>query len=253
MTPLRSDPWPHLILDDFLPTTVFQECLSEIGAEDYNFEIENRGTGRIEFSLLKSKIAWRAVYSKETIALLSLAFGVKVTLNRGNYVQLRRMNAATPEFPVHNDFASNEDTIASFLYLSPGWRSTCGGRLHLYKTESQKVPSLSTLQSAGCVPHVAVQLAFRREGAGLGPPFDSRIMGRRRPLKLTWARSVQCLRYFGHDRDQLPSTSNQADAIQEWSEPDARSVAPQQGNPNRWDCAAALCHGGIGSPSSGPN
>lgn len=143
MMPLRSDPWPHLILDDFLPTTVFQECLSEIGAEDYNFEIENRGTGRIEFSLLKSKIAWRAVYSKETIALLSLAFGVKVTLNRGNYVQLRRMNAATPEFPVHNDFASNEDTIASFLYLSPGWRSTCGGRLHLYKTESQKVPSLS--------------------------------------------------------------------------------------------------------------
>lgn len=47
----------------------------------------------------------------------------------------------------------------------------------------------------------------------MGPPFDSRIMGRRRPLKLTWARSVQCLRYFGHDRDQLPSTSNQADAI----------------------------------------
>jgi Rps23 Pro-64 3,4-dihydroxylase Tpa1-like proline 4-hydroxylase len=53
------------------------------------------------------------------------------------------MNAATPEFPMHNDFASNEDTIASFLYLSPGWRSSCGGRLHLYKTESQNVPSLS--------------------------------------------------------------------------------------------------------------
>jgi 2-oxoglutarate-Fe(II)-dependent oxygenase superfamily protein len=143
MTPLSADPWPHLVLDNFLPATVFQECLREIGAEDYNFEIENRGTGRIEFSLLKSKIAWRAIYSKETIALLSLAFGVKVKLNRDNYVQLRRMNAATPEFPVHNDFASNEDTIASFLYLSPGWRSSCGGRLHLYEAESQNVPSLS--------------------------------------------------------------------------------------------------------------
>jgi|SRR5579859_833187 len=143
MTPLSTDPWPHLVLDDFLPATVLQECLCEIGAQDYDFEIENRGTGRIEFSLLKSKVAWRAIYSKETIALLSLAFGVKVKLNRDNYVQLRRMNDATPEFPVHNDFASKEDTIASLLYLSPGWTNTSGGRLHLYKTESQNVPSLS--------------------------------------------------------------------------------------------------------------
>ena len=50
MTPLSADPWPHLILDDFLPTEIFEECLREICAEDYNFEIENRGAGRIEFS-----------------------------------------------------------------------------------------------------------------------------------------------------------------------------------------------------------
>ncbi|MGY3698959.1 hypothetical protein ACVIGA_009101 [Bradyrhizobium sp. USDA 3240] len=143
MTPLRLDPWPHLVLDDFLPPAVLEECLREVGSENYEFEIESRGSGRIEFSLLRSKAAWQAVYSKETITLLSLAFGVKVKLNRDNYVQLRRMNDATPEFPVHNDFASNEDTIASFLYLSPGWRSTSGGRLHLYKAESQSVPSLS--------------------------------------------------------------------------------------------------------------
>ena len=31
------------------------------------------------------------------------------------------MNEGTPEFPVHNDFTSNQDSIASFLYLSPGW------------------------------------------------------------------------------------------------------------------------------------
>jgi 2OG-Fe(II) oxygenase superfamily len=144
MTLLSADPWPHLILDDFLPTEIFQECLREIGAEDYNFEIETRAvTGRIEFSLLKSKIAWRAIYSKEMIALLSRNFGVKVKLNRDNYVELRRMNAETPEFPVHNDFASNEDTIASFLYLSTGRRNSCGGRLNLYNDESQNVPSWS--------------------------------------------------------------------------------------------------------------
>lgn len=143
MTPLSADPWPHLILDDFLPTEIFEECLREICAEDYNFEIENCGAGRIEFSILKSKTAWGAMYSKATIALLSIAFGVKIKLNRDNFVQLRRMNDATPAFPVHNDFASNEDTIASFLYLSPGWKSACGGRLHLHETKSQSEPSLS--------------------------------------------------------------------------------------------------------------
>lgn len=143
MTSLRTEPWPHLILDDFLPKVVLEKCLREIEAEDYSFEIENRGTGRIEFSLLKSESAWRAMYSKSTIKLLSLAFGVDVKLNRHNFVQLRRMNDATPEFPVHNDFASNQDTIASFLYISPGWNHHCGGRLHLYETNSQAVPSLS--------------------------------------------------------------------------------------------------------------
>ena len=143
MTPLSAVPWPHLVMDDFLPTAVFEECLREIYAEDYNFEIENRGAGRIEFSMLKSKTAWRAVYSRTTIALLSIAFGVKIKLNRENFVQLRRMNDATPAFPVHSDFAQNEDTIASFLYLSPSWRSACGGRLHLHETKSNSDPSLS--------------------------------------------------------------------------------------------------------------
>jgi hypothetical protein len=97
------------------------QSLLEISADTYDYDIEYRGTGRIEFSLLKSETLWRAIYSKRTVALLSSAFGVAVKLNKHNMVQLRRMNEDTPEFPLHNDFASNEDTIASFLYLSGGW------------------------------------------------------------------------------------------------------------------------------------
>jgi hypothetical protein len=138
---LIAYPWPHLILDDFLTRAVLARSLAEIGSDGYNYDIENRGTGRIEFSLLKSKTLWRAIYSKRTVHLLSLAFGVGVRLNRDNWVQLRRMNEDTPEFPLHNDFTSSEDTIASFLYLSSGWSSECGGRLHLFESDQDCAPS----------------------------------------------------------------------------------------------------------------
>lgn len=140
---LTTCPWPHLVVDNFLPSAVLAQSLLEIGADTYDFEIENRGTGRIEFSVLKSKTLWRGIYSKRTVSLLSSAFGVGVKLNKHNWVQLRRMNDDTPEFPLHNDFASNEDTIASFLYLSSGWSSECGGRLHLFESEKQCAPSAS--------------------------------------------------------------------------------------------------------------
>lgn len=140
---LISEPWPHLIVDNFLTTAVLAQSLSEIGADSYVYEIEPRGTGRIEFSLLKSEALWRAVYSKSTVSLLSSAFGVKVKLNKHNMVQLRRMNEDTPEFPLHNDSTANEDTIASFLYLSNGWSVKCGGRLHLFESNTQTTPSVS--------------------------------------------------------------------------------------------------------------
>jgi 2OG-Fe(II) oxygenase superfamily len=140
---LIACPWPHLIVDNFLPSGVLAQSLLEISAGSYEFEMENRGTGRIEFSLLKSETLWRAIYSKRTVSLLSSAFGIGLRLNKHNWVQLRRMNEDTPEFPLHNDFASNEDTIASFLYLSSGWSSKRGGRLHLFESDKHCVPSAS--------------------------------------------------------------------------------------------------------------
>jgi hypothetical protein len=71
---LITYPWPHLIVDNFLSTSVLARTLAEINPDTHSFEIEYRGTGRIEFSLLKSKTLWKAIYSKRTIRLLSAAF-----------------------------------------------------------------------------------------------------------------------------------------------------------------------------------
>ena len=140
---LIASPWPHLILDDFLTSDCLAQCLSEIRADTYAFDIEPRGTGRIEYSVLRSPTMWRAIYSKRTRSILSSAFSVEVSLNKHNMLQLRRMNGETPEFPMHNDFTSNEATIASFLYLNEGWSHKCGGRLKLFESDGQFVPSAS--------------------------------------------------------------------------------------------------------------
>jgi hypothetical protein len=143
MTMLGNNPWPHLLVDDFLPDEVLTQALAEIGSERYEYDIELRGRGRIEYSLLKSKTMWRAIYSRRMVELLSVAFGVDVSLNKHNMLQLRRMNDLTPEFPIHNDAASDADTIVSFLYLSRGWSDDSGGRLHLYESKEQTEPSVS--------------------------------------------------------------------------------------------------------------
>jgi 2OG-Fe(II) oxygenase superfamily len=140
---LIATPWPHLIVDNFLDDAILAQSLQEIGRDTYACDIEYRGTGRIEFSLLKSECLWRAIYSRRTVSLLASAFEVGVKLNKDNMLQLRRMNEESPEFPMHNDFASNEDTIASFLYLSSGWSNPCGGRLHLFLSEKDSAPCAS--------------------------------------------------------------------------------------------------------------
>ena len=143
MGTLLTYPWPHLVVDNFLPSEVLSQSLIEIKAHDYTFEIEARGTGRIEFSLLESEALWRGIYNRKTLTLLSEAFGVEVALNTHNVIQLRRMNSETPAFPLHNDFVEGGETIASFLYLSPGWTSQCGGRFNLFVSGEQELPSAS--------------------------------------------------------------------------------------------------------------
>jgi hypothetical protein len=141
---LRYDPWPHLLIDDFLPGNILEKSLVEVSSETYEFDMESRGSGRIEFSLLKSETLWRSIYSRRTVALLATAFDAKILLNKHNMLQLRRMNDLTPEFPLHNDFSSSDgETIASFLYISPGWSVDCGGYLNLFGSNEQPSPSVS--------------------------------------------------------------------------------------------------------------
>ena len=135
---LYDEPWQHLVADNFLPPDVLERSLQEVATESYEYGIEYRGSGRIEFSLLRSETLWRAVYSTSTVALLKQAFAVDAVLNKQNMLQLRRMNDDTPDFPTHHDHVEGGNTIASFLYLSPGWSAGRGGRFNLYEAKGTR-------------------------------------------------------------------------------------------------------------------
>jgi hypothetical protein len=146
---LVSCPWPHLIVDNFLPESVLARSIAEINSDPHSFDLGKRGSGRIEYSLLRSKTLWTALYSRKTINLLSAAFEVQVALSRENWIQLRQMNSDTPAFPLHNDFVPPEDSIVSLLYLNSGWKMEFGGRLHLFTSEDENTlaSSVAPLQN----------------------------------------------------------------------------------------------------------
>jgi hypothetical protein len=146
---LISCPWPHLVVDNFLPESVLAKSIAEISSDPHTFDLRQRGSGRIEYALLRSKTLWTALYSRKTINLLSAAFEVQVKLSRDNWIQLRQMNSDTPAFPLHNDFVPPEDSIVSLLYLNSGWKSEFGGCLHLFTSEDENTlaSSVAPLQN----------------------------------------------------------------------------------------------------------
>ncbi|HJV74581.1 MAG TPA: 2OG-Fe(II) oxygenase [Noviherbaspirillum sp.] len=134
------NPWPLLIVDNFLPGSVIAKALKDIDASKSAFTVEDRRVGRIEYDILRSKNLWRHLYSLDTINLLSATFGGSISLDARNLIQLRRSDDATPAFGIHNDFVEGEDTIVSFLYLAAGWKMEYGGELLLYSHEAAVKP-----------------------------------------------------------------------------------------------------------------
>lgn len=137
------NPWPLLIVDNFLPESVLAQALQDIDASESAFTIEDRRVGRIEYEILRSKDLWRYLYSIDTIELLSNNFGGSISLDARNLIQLRRSDNSTPAFGMHNDFVEGEDTIVTFLYLSAGWKKEYGGELLLYSHDAAIEPAAS--------------------------------------------------------------------------------------------------------------
>ena len=140
---LIASPWPHLVLDDFLTSDCLAQCLSEIRATPTPLILSPVGRARLSTRFLGARPCGGRYTPGAPVLYFPSAFGVEVSLNKHNMLQLRRMNGETPEFPVHNDFTSNEATIASFLYLNEGWSHKCGGRLKLFESDRQFAPSAS--------------------------------------------------------------------------------------------------------------
>lgn len=129
---ITNVPWPNLVLDNFIEEDALDLIVYQVLSKNYEYDIDYRGKGRIEFSLLHSEALWKTIYSAEMISILSEAFGYNLKFNKTNLLQMRRMSGDTPSFPLHNDYIEGLDTIVVFLYLSSNWKIEYGGRLFLH-------------------------------------------------------------------------------------------------------------------------
>ncbi|OYW45300.1 MAG: hypothetical protein B7Z08_10625 [Sphingomonadales bacterium 32-68-7] len=128
-----SSPWRAIIVDRFLPEDILTEAFDHIIDTEYEYNIDYRGNGRIEFDVLRMHALWRLLYSKEMSAFISAIYLRRAKLNQENLIQIRRMTEDTPEFPVHNDYILGKDSVISFLYLSPSWSPERRGRLVMHE------------------------------------------------------------------------------------------------------------------------
>lgn len=131
----RVHPWPHIVIDNFLPLSELRRIQKDLLAGDHTFKVLPDDPEEIQFTALPDLPLTRHLLSKEVLQLLETLSGESLRIYQKGAVQLRRMTPHSPEFPPHVDFIDAK-ALVMLLYLSPGWNKSCGGELVLQKNET---------------------------------------------------------------------------------------------------------------------
>ena len=155
-TELASDynlahPFPHVIIDDFLPTQLAERCLSEFPASlDLVEEQFNKPQERLKFSfnpdsLEKSvRLMFYCFNSRPFIKLIENITSVKGLIPDpyfygGGFHELKQGG----HLSIHADFNHHkpmnlERRVNVLIYLNKNWESDYGGQLELWNNEMTK-------------------------------------------------------------------------------------------------------------------
>lgn len=129
----KTHPWPHIIIDDFLPQSDLQR-IENVLKQDHPFKIQPEDPEEIQYIALPDTSLVRDLLSEEFKLFLEDLCGTRLKIFEQGALQLRRMTPESPEFPAHIDFIDKRALIM-LLYLSPDWSPTNGGELILQKAE----------------------------------------------------------------------------------------------------------------------
>ena len=177
-TPLRHDPFDHVVVPDFVPTEELQRVMEDFPAVD--------SAGSYPLHALRSGGAFSALadilQGEEMTAAISEKFDISLS-NRPTMITVRGQ-CRPSDGKIHTD--SNGKLVTVLLYLNESW-DTDGGRLRLLRTPDD-IEDFAVEVPPAC----GTMLAFRcTENAWHG---HKSFEGKRRSIQLNWVRDSGYLR-----------------------------------------------------------
>lgn len=177
-TPLRRDPFDHVVIPDFVTPETLQRVVEDFPAVDR--------AGSYPLHALRGGVAFSALADSmqgdEMTAAIGEKFGISLS-DRPTMITVRGQ-CRPSDGQIHTD--SNGKLVTVLLYLNEHW-DTGGGRLRLLRTPDDIDDFAVEVPPAG-----GTMLAFRCSGNAWHG--HKSFEGRRRSIQLNWVRDAGYLR-----------------------------------------------------------
>lgn len=133
---LLREPWPHLVLDDFLTRSEF-EIVTTAFSRTRDFIVERREHSTIEYCSCSDPYVYKAFYSINLINIIDTLFTTRARIIPTQGIQFRRVRPETGRFPVHSDYTGEPCSFVCMLYINSAPTSSgTGGELELYDAKN---------------------------------------------------------------------------------------------------------------------
>ncbi|HEX4180765.1 MAG TPA: 2OG-Fe(II) oxygenase [Caulobacteraceae bacterium] len=155
----KADPFPHTIIDDFLPPSVLEDCLKEFPANLNDGDVQyDRSQERLKSQFNPDSLSdgprrlFYSFNSKPFVQVLENITGIKGLIPDPHFLGAGFHNIAEGgHLSVHADFNHHkpmdlERRINLLIYLNKDWSDDYGGQLELWDTSmAAKVQSVVPL------------------------------------------------------------------------------------------------------------
>lgn len=145
-----ADPYPHIVIDDFLNPDALQQCVVEFDQLNNNdgwinyvhFNEKKRGLNKAELLPPQIKRTIDALSTPEFLVQLSELTGIP-NLQKDDQLEGGGIHQSTrggflnmhADFTVHPHHRHWQRRINLLVYLNPGWKEEWGGKLELWDKE----------------------------------------------------------------------------------------------------------------------
>lgn len=132
---LSPSPWPHFILDDFLPFETFKSVQERIFSKENAYETDESHPAKIQLRHMDDIPLAELFFSKTVRRLFEGIAGKALKPNLELAIQFRQMTPESPEFPPHMDLVESPSLVALY-YIAPNWTKQKGGEILLLEKEN---------------------------------------------------------------------------------------------------------------------